>query len=175
MMWLKKLFSRSDQNDSINRERLKEISYRGGVLKFTIPANWVEEYEEAGGGTFYEESPRSGTLRVNLLTLLAPETQTAFDVESETRRKALDRGGWAAPLNDGNALVCYDVESQENGDKLTIRYWEIYNPLVFPHLRIAIFSYTLLRSQLNEPKYIAELEFLDRAISNTKFAATVGS
>ncbi|HMI53316.1 MAG TPA: hypothetical protein VK525_17510 [Candidatus Saccharimonadales bacterium] len=33
---------------------LKTINYRGGVVRFRIPADWVEEYEEAGGGTFYK-------------------------------------------------------------------------------------------------------------------------
>ena len=38
--------------------KLKKISYRGGVVEFSIPANWKEEYERDGGGMFYEQSWR---------------------------------------------------------------------------------------------------------------------
>ena len=39
---------------------LKTINYRGGVVRFRIPASWNEEYEEAGGGTFYAPGDDSG-------------------------------------------------------------------------------------------------------------------
>ncbi|MBL8085918.1 MAG: hypothetical protein JNN26_25045, partial [Candidatus Obscuribacter sp.] len=47
---------------------MKTIVYRGGIVKFQIPSHWKEEYEEEGGGTFYEDSADSGTLRLNVLT-----------------------------------------------------------------------------------------------------------
>ncbi|MBK8594774.1 MAG: hypothetical protein IPN83_04160 [Holophagales bacterium] len=40
---------------------MKSITYRGGLVTFRIPRHWVEEYEEDGGGTFYEDRPDSGT------------------------------------------------------------------------------------------------------------------
>jgi hypothetical protein len=45
----------------------KRVVYRGGIASFDLPASWVEEYEAAGGGTFYEDRPDSGTLRLNVL------------------------------------------------------------------------------------------------------------
>jgi hypothetical protein len=35
--------------------QFKTIVYRGGIVRFRIPAHWIEEYEHEGGGTFYEE------------------------------------------------------------------------------------------------------------------------
>lgn len=46
---------------------LKTIVYRGGLVRFSIPATWQEEYEPDGGGTFYKEGPDTGTLRLILL------------------------------------------------------------------------------------------------------------
>ena len=51
---------------------LKTIVYRGGVLKFRIPSSWKEEYSDMDGGTFYEDRPYSGTLRVKVITLKVP-------------------------------------------------------------------------------------------------------
>ena len=61
---------------------MKQVSYRGGIIKFEIPDHWVEEYGENGGGTFYEDAPDSATLRLNLLT---------FESESKTTRSDLAR------------------------------------------------------------------------------------
>jgi hypothetical protein len=43
---------------------LKTINYRGGVVRFRIPADWTEEYEDVGGGTFYKPGKNTGTLRL---------------------------------------------------------------------------------------------------------------
>ncbi len=50
----------------------KTIEYRGGLVTFRIPSDWVEEYEADGGGAFYAEKPDSGTLRLNVNTLRSP-------------------------------------------------------------------------------------------------------
>ena len=41
---------------------VKTINYRGGVVRFRVPADWQEEYEDAGGGTFYAPGDDTGTL-----------------------------------------------------------------------------------------------------------------
>src|ERR1700747_2081414 len=33
---------------------LKTINYRGGIIRFQIPNDWVEEYEDGGGGGLYK-------------------------------------------------------------------------------------------------------------------------
>ena len=35
---------------------LKTVSYRGGLVRFRIPAGWVESYETEGGGEFYDDA-----------------------------------------------------------------------------------------------------------------------
>jgi hypothetical protein len=51
---------------------LKVITYRGGLVRFRIPAAWREEYEDAGGGIFYAPGDDTGTLRISVLTMEAP-------------------------------------------------------------------------------------------------------
>src|SRR3954471_16013798 len=59
-------------SDPMDTVPLKTITYRGGLVRFRIPADWQEEYEEAGGGTFYAPDDQSGALRLNVLTMEAP-------------------------------------------------------------------------------------------------------
>ncbi|HSI65722.1 MAG TPA: hypothetical protein VLE43_21530, partial [Candidatus Saccharimonadia bacterium] len=54
----------------------KTVTYRGGVVVFDLPARWVEEYEPSGGGTFYEDTPQSGTLRLSVLGFQIAQHQT---------------------------------------------------------------------------------------------------
>jgi hypothetical protein len=55
---------------------LKPITYRGGLIRFQIPAHWTEEYVPEGGGTFYEPGTRSPALRLNVITAKAPHLVT---------------------------------------------------------------------------------------------------
>jgi hypothetical protein len=51
-----------------DRDGMKTIRYRGGIVTFRIPAHWTEEYKEEGGGIFYDEDNDSGTLHLSVLT-----------------------------------------------------------------------------------------------------------
>jgi len=53
--------------------QLKTVHYRGVLVVFQIPDHWVEEYEPAGGGTFYDPDDESITLRLNVLTFATPQ------------------------------------------------------------------------------------------------------
>src|SRR5262249_43907386 len=57
-----------EQAPMLDQDGMKAIRCRGGIVTFRIPAHWTEEYEEEGGGTFYDEDNGSGTLRLNVLT-----------------------------------------------------------------------------------------------------------
>lgn len=155
---------------------MKTINYRGGIVRFRIPANWEEEYEKAGGGTFYRAGEDTGTLRLNVLTFQAPadqqvDTSTAADTLETFARKY---GVPIIKLHDGIAAIRYDETSEEQGDRLIIRYWQVAQflpPKIFRH---AIFSYTLLEAQPTQPTFAAELDLLEREIYAAEFAMEVG-
>jgi hypothetical protein len=71
MNFLKKIFLSGD-SDPKEPPVMKTISYRGGVVTFRIPESWNEEYSDTDGGTFYEDKPDSGTLRLKLITAESP-------------------------------------------------------------------------------------------------------
>lgn len=173
-MWLKKQLNRSRNDAPVDLTRLKKIVYRGGLITFLIPEQWAEEYVEDGGGIFYWDSEDSSTLRVNVLTFSAPDESAMIDVDLETKRKAANVNGNARKLDNGNALVFYDQESVEDGHEIILRYWEVYNVVASNNLRIAVFSYTLLKSQFNQQHFINEIEMLDREIGNVLFAPNLG-
>ena len=62
-----------------NLKNTKKIKYRG-ILTFEIPETWTEEYDDEHGGSFYEDTPLSGTLRLKLMTLKVPQSDKEIDV-----------------------------------------------------------------------------------------------
>jgi hypothetical protein len=174
LMWLKKLFNRFAISATDRERQMKEIVYRGGLVTFAIPANWIEEYGDDGGGIFFEDYRDSGTLRLNVLTFESNEQSDNIDVDTLVKEKAKERGGIAIILDEGNALVRYDEQSIENGEQITLRYWSVYNPVPPNHVRVAVFSYTLLSSQFTKSRYVKELEMLDREIAKIRFATSLG-
>ena len=173
-MWLKRLWKRTKNSSRSGDIELKKIAYRGGIIDFSIPRTWIEEYGDEGGGVFYEDAEDSGTLRVNVMTFASNRNSEAIDVDVEAKTKAKENNGVAIILDDGNALVKYEKDALENGENLKITFWEVYNPVPQNHLRIAVFSYTLLSSQFDLPNFQQELELLDREIANVRFATQLG-
>jgi hypothetical protein len=154
----------------IGSPRLKLIEYRGGLATFRVPADWLGEYEDAGGATFYADEPDSGALRLNVLTFEAPSRPSAADllraVEGPRRTAEL--------LPTGNALATYAEDATEDGVPLQLFYWEVANGVDPSHVRLAVFSYTVLRERRDLPEVAAEIAMLDREIRRTAFAADLG-
>lgn len=154
---------------------LKLINYRGGLVRFRIPSGWDEEYEDDGRGTFYPPGVDSGTLRLNILTFEGPAEKPEVRAAAEMLASdAAKHRTEVVPLRDGVAMIRYDQSSEEAGEALTIRYWRVLQIVPPNHVRIAVFSYTLLDEQFTDPEYRAELELLDREIRAAEFAATLG-
>jgi len=146
----------------------KQVVYRGGIARFEIPSSWVEEYEPEGGGTFYEPRDDSGTLRLNVLSF-----SSASDPSQEMARSALKdangRSGEGFPLH-------YEVIEATEGDaRLEIHRWQVAVP-VLPHsVRLAIFSYTILSGQRNDPHIANEWKFVDASLRKATFSTEPGA
>ncbi len=151
---------------------LKTIVYRGGLVRFSIPATWREEYEPDGGGNFYEEGPDTGTLRLNILTMEAPSDLTEDSVIDVLSGRGDDRE--IRRLPNGNAVATYLIHTEEDGQAICLHYWEVANPLPPRHMRLCIFSYTVQASQDSDAHIQAELKLLDTSICRAEFAVTMG-
>jgi len=158
-------------------DKIKTINYRGGLATFRLPAHWAEEYEQDGGGMFYEPGSDSNTLRINVLTMEAPDhipvinQQAAIDSLSSLRHPA---GVKPEALASGNALLRYAEPATEDGHNLIMHRWEIANPVPPRHMRIACFSLTTLESDTQDQKTLALIELLDEELRQCTFWPDLG-
>lgn len=120
---------------------LKMVSYRGGLVYFALPAAWREEYQPDGGGTFYDERPGSGTLRLNVLSFSSKDVPAR-----QMAANAFPKGSFEL-LQDGFSLRKTVVSSEEKGRQLRLHSWEIAVPVAPNSLRIVVFRHTVLAEQ----------------------------
>jgi hypothetical protein len=154
---------------------LKRIEYRGGVVTFLIPATWKEKYESEGGGTFYEDKPDSGTLRLNIITMQAPagtKEVTAIAALTDSMRQGGNHK--IAALANGNAIARYNHAAVENGEQLRIYYWNLASPVPPRGMRLAVFSYTVRASQTCDRDVCQDMELLDKSICEAEFYSRPG-
>jgi hypothetical protein len=157
-------------------EALKTIEYRGGLVRFRIPASWIEEYEMDGGGTFYQDTPDAGILRLNVLTFRSNGPEPMDGQAARDLLKSYEKPNYERIIAhaNGNSSIAYWKYAQENGESLALRYWHVASPVPPHHLRLAVFSYTLLKSQAAERRFVAEVRMLDSEIRSCEFAPELG-
>lgn len=147
----------------------KEIIYRGGLIKFSLPKHWIEKFEPDGGGMFYEDKPDAGTLRLSVITTKAPSK-----IDNKSARSALEtfpdvKPGDVKDLRNGNAFVSIVERITEDGTPITLYWWYISNAAPPQSIRIAAFSYTVTTAKEQSPQTRAELRFLNEALQNVRF------
>jgi hypothetical protein len=152
---------------------MKTIRYRGGIVTFRIPAHWTEEYEEEGGGIFYDEDNDSGTLRLNVLTFASKTPVTTRTAMSLLEARRQEDEGTLIDLGNGNALLRYTDVAQEEGEFLTIHYWQIANVVPPNHFRLAIFSYTK-PTELADDDMATDVAMMEEELRVCRFAEELG-
>lgn len=153
----------------MNNAPLKTITYRGGLMYFRIPAHWKEEYEEQGGGTFYEDAPDSGTLRLNVLTFTAPVGQLPASGHEYFTKQPISAGERIVQTHAGDGMKMYVKPTEENGEKLDIYRWEIAHCVQPQTFHMAIFTWTILSGQRSLPKFQREIQALSNELSQAYF------
>jgi hypothetical protein len=158
---------------------MKPIVYRGGVVTFRIPSHWREEYSDFEGGTFYEDRPDSGTLRLKIITIRAAKelhSVSAKDVlgvvVNGLQKESVE--GSIKERRDCNAVLKYEVTAVEQGMRLTIFYWVIANPAPPHRARVITFSYTILAKQRDQRSVLRDLEMLETEIESATFSPELG-
>jgi hypothetical protein len=157
---------------------MKLISYRGGVVRFAIPDAWLEEYEEEGGATFYDDRPDAGILRLNVIT--AQEPPNAAMRSGTDRLLAIFKKSPRTPtaslrvLDNGNVLYAYTDQAFEDGEDLLMYFWEIANRIDENHIRLAIFSFAILASQDANMQTTQQIAMLHQELSRAEFTKCLG-
>jgi hypothetical protein len=173
MNFLKKIFLSGDSG-SKEPPVMKTISYRGGAVTFRIPESWNEEYSDTDGGTFYEDKPDSGTLRLKLITAESPSEITSDSATSLLNTLRVVKGQ-AMRQPNGNAFARYEEESVDRGQKIKILYWLVANPVPPKHTRIATFSYTILRRKQRDSVTMHDIQMLEKEILEARFTTELGA
>jgi hypothetical protein len=157
--------------------RFKTIVYRGGLVRFRIPAHWIEEYEHEGGGTFYEEGPDTGTLRLNVLTFEARQVDRVQSTSEflATYLREQPAAEVIARADENASLAFWKFHEQDEDEPaLAIRYWQVANLVLPAHMRMAVFSYTMLRALKDKQRFIAEVQMIDDEVRRCTFAEQLG-
>lgn len=149
---------------------MKMIEYRGGLVKFRIPEPWIEEREEDGTGVFYQMGFDTGVFRVTVFSgtpRVPGDLPAAYEL---VQSRAAKLGGTAAELPNGNGLLRYVSEMVEEGKEIIQYFWDLAHVVPPDRCRIAMFCYTVLKSQIGEAGIQQDLEMLEREISDAQFA-----
>ena len=152
---------------------LKIINYRGGIARFRVPSSWVEEYDPAGGGTFYEDGPDTGTLRINVMGFEKPEGGPSSDTPQALLAR-LDGACEVQQRPDGVAIARSSRTALEKGVQLLIRTWQIGVQVTPKHFRLLVFTYTILAEKGHKPALQQELDLLDKLIAEGEYPAVQG-
>jgi len=155
----------------LDEDGMKTIRYLDGTVNFRLPGHWVEEDDEETGGTYYDEDVEAGTLRLSTIT-----AESKTPVTTESSRKIADdwvkdEKGTLTDLGEGIWLVQYDRDSEEDGEPLTMHYWQIVTPVPPNLVLIVVFSYSVFTEDLDSEEVVNELAMLDREIQACTFAS----
>ena len=140
--------------------KAKEICYRGGIAIFPLPENWVEEYDPSGGGSFYDDAPNSGTLRLNILDFEHPDGVT---IPSDFE-----------PFRDGLHLRTSKEQFTEDGDDCILLSWQIGFPVGDSNFRIANFTYTVEANQFRSEQAQYDISVVKMILKMAKFGRELG-
>lgn len=149
----------------------KTISYRGGLVTFSIPSHWCEEYAPDGGAAFYADEPNSPTFRLETMTLQSQSHITPDDAVQLLSKLHEAIGRPIERLSSGYAMTRFVQTTEERGQPLCVTYWLVCQILPPHKARIATFSYTLLDEQRSDARYQSELEMLDNVVRECRLHA----
>lgn len=147
---------------------MKLINYRGGIARFYLPSSWVEEYDQEGRGTFYEDKPDASTFRISVMGIMddCGRPQTVDSVIAQiSGAESVER------LPGGIAIAQSSELANENGNELLIYTWYIGVPLAPARFRIVIFTYSILAAHESEPYALREIAMLNRSIAEGEYPA----
>ncbi len=152
---------------------LKTIRFQGGTIIFRIPATWEEEYEE-NEGDFCDPDEDTGTLRLRLRTFQFEGPIDADRVAGMMQNQAQEHGVPVERLSNGNALVFYTHDFEEDGEEHRMWVWAIGNPVLPRCARLALFTYTVRSEQVEDEEIVELLGLLDGQVQQARFATELG-
>lgn len=119
---------------------MKEIAYRGGLVRLLIPETWSEEYEPDGGATFGDPVSQGRALRLRTITADKPggagREELAFLLGSLRPRDECA----LTSLPDGQLLLKHVDAGREAGADVVLYTWQLARSVSPDRARIAVFT-----------------------------------
>lgn len=146
-------------------KRLDEVFTFGDTLSFVIPHEWIEgDAEDEGTYLYHYPNTDSGWLRVSLITLRRSR-DPAERIHEFFRRK---ENYWVDEETE-NFVHSYEKDIEQDGDLLHIYYWHVGNFVLPDVVHEAIFSYTILRAQVNDESNRQMISVLSQVLPRSRF------
>ncbi|WP_141758566.1 hypothetical protein [Duganella sp. HH105] len=166
------LFSiNSTMADSESQSPPKQINYRGGLVVFSLPGAWTEEYEPEAGGLFYAPGDDTGTLRLDVITAKSPNPVTSADSSAVLLKIG---NSHVETLPTGAAIAKRISREVDRGNPITTYWWSVASAAEPDLVRIASFSYSILSSQEQSEHTALDLSFLEQSIRDIRFSSILG-
>ena len=143
---------------------LKIVRYRDAV-SFPIPVAWKEEDEPGVQGTFYEDGPDTGTLRVSVMQWLGSSEEDRNRIV-----KSILLPGNVETLKQGVYLKKEVKDGSEGGESLKLHRWLVVLALPENTCRLVAFTHTITAAQENDQPIAAELTTVDFAVRNAVYS-----
>jgi hypothetical protein len=84
-------------------------------------------------------------------------------------QRAEENATWVEELENGNALISYVEEANDEGEVLFIQYWIIANAAPPDLVRVALFSFTIPESKADDEETTKILEILHHELRQCTF------
>jgi hypothetical protein len=122
-------------------KEFKTIECGGGLVSFRLPQDWMEEYEESGGGTFFAPEDDSVVLRLDVFSMRSPRELRAGDCGSVFAGMDSFASGVVSPVGKDQA-ICVVPPQRVEGDDAAIDFhvWSVARVVAPRLVRLAGFT-----------------------------------
>lgn len=149
---------------------MKVAMSAAGALRFRVPTTWTPQRD--GNGMMWAPPEAMPCLRLSVLTFSVPSSSPPVTPRGALERM-LEEGAadvtWRE-LPGKRALLSYETASEEEGDRLSIRWWHL-SRIRLPVVDIAVFSLTSFEDAARNAESRALVEALDAEIMRSQFTA----
>ena len=150
--------------------RLAKYPFQGGVLNFSVPRPWLEEFTEDGDMVCFLEREDSPVLRVSIITMQAPPGEK--ELSPQKVLASIDVPGLepvAVKIPVSMALGRLVELVEEEGVPLKIHHWYLAHVVPPRYAHVALFSYSYLQSQQGDCEIEETADLLEDLIAKARF------
>jgi hypothetical protein len=165
-------FLAAAEPEPLDGRGMKEIVYRGGLVRLRVPETWSEQYEPEGGATFQDPASRERALHLRTITAERPgragRDELAFLLGS------LRPAGECAlsSLPDGQLLLKHVDAGREAGVDMVLYTWQLARSVSADRARIAVFTLAVPAADASSALTNDDRRRVERIVRAARIAAS---